>query len=105
MGRGAGGGGGGGGLVKHRVFSENVLVGTEIPGGGPGLARLCRTLHCHHQNNSCLKIGSDDSHFNISLIVRGKVATEVTVSINHVGEPKRNRTEVLLLTSLMPNYR
>ena len=38
------GGEGGGGLVKHRVFSEDVLVGTEIPGGGPGLARLCRTL-------------------------------------------------------------
>ena len=28
------------------------------------------SLHCHHQNDSCIKIGSDESHFNVSLIVR-----------------------------------
>ena len=22
--------------------------------------------HCHHQNDSCIKMGSDDSHFNVS---------------------------------------
>ena len=22
-------------------------------------------LHCHHQNDSCINIGSDDSHFNV----------------------------------------
>ena len=27
----------------------------------------------HHQNNSCIKMGSDDSHFNVSLIVRDTV--------------------------------
>ena len=27
-------------------------------------------LHCHHQNDSSIKIGSDESHFNVSLIVR-----------------------------------
>ena len=21
------------------------------------------SLHCHHQNDSCIKIGSDESHF------------------------------------------
>ena len=29
--------------------------------------------HCHHQNDSCIKMGSDESHFNVSLIVRDKV--------------------------------
>ena len=24
------------------------------------------SLHCHHQNDSCIKMGSDESHFNIS---------------------------------------
>ena len=25
------------------------------------------SLHCHHQNDSCIKMGSDDeSHFNVS---------------------------------------
>ena len=27
-------------------------------------------LSCHHQNDSCIKVGSDDSDFNVSLIVR-----------------------------------
>ena len=26
--------------------------------------------HCHHQNDFCIKIGSDESHFNVLLIVR-----------------------------------
>ena len=25
------------------------------------------SLHCHHQNDSCIKIGSDESHFNVSV--------------------------------------
>ena len=24
------------------------------------------SLHCHHQNDSCNKMGSDESHFNVS---------------------------------------
>ena len=31
------------------------------------------SLHSHHQNDSCIKMGSDDIHFNVSLIVRDKV--------------------------------
>ena len=31
------------------------------------------SLHCHHQNDSCIKMGSDESHFHISLIVRVEV--------------------------------
>ena len=30
------------------------------------------SLHRHHQNDSCIKMGSDESHFNISLIVSDK---------------------------------
>ena len=30
-------------------------------------------LHFHHQNDSCIKMGSEESHFNVSLIVRDKV--------------------------------
>ena len=28
------------------------------------------SLHCHYQNDTCIKMGSDESHFNVSLIVR-----------------------------------
>ena len=31
------------------------------------------SLHCRHQNDSCVQMGSDESHFNVSLTVRGKV--------------------------------
>ena len=31
------------------------------------------SLHCHHRNDSCIKVGSDESHFNVPLTVRDKV--------------------------------
>ena len=52
------------------------------------------SLHCHHQNDSCIKMGSDESHFNVSVESDGQ--SHKTVSTNHSlfeekGEPKRNR--------------
>ena len=60
------------------------------------------SLHCRHQNDSCIKMGSDDSHFNVSLIVRDKVTKQClqTTTFEDKGEPKRIRTEVPLLTNL-----
>ena len=62
------------------------------------------SLHCHHQNDSCIKMGSDESHFNVSLIVMDKVIRRCpqTTTFEEKGEPKRIRTEVPLLTSLTP---
>ena len=53
------------------------------------------SLHCHHQNDSCIKMGSDESHFNVSLIVRDKVTRQCpqTTTFEEKGEPKRYRTE------------
>ena len=55
-------------------------------------------LHCHHQNDSCIKMGSEESHFNVSVGSDGQ--SHKTVSTTHNlfeenGEPKRYRTEVL----------
>ena len=55
-------------------------------------------------NDSCIKIGSDESHFNISFIVRDKV-TRLSTDHNlfeEKGEPKRYRAEALPFTSLTP---
>ena len=62
------------------------------------------SLHCHHQNDSCIKVGSDENHFNVSLTVRDKVTRQSpqTTTFEVKGEPKQIRTEVLLLTSLTP---
>ena len=40
--------------------------------GGEGVWRwgqreiIYLSLHCHHQNDFCIKMGSDESHFNVS---------------------------------------
>ena len=39
-------------------------------------------LHCHHQNDSYIKRGRGKSHFNVSLIVRGKRHKTVTTDHN-----------------------
>ena len=59
------------------------------------------SLHCHHQNDTCIKMGNDESHFNVSLIVRTKVTRQCpqTTTFEEKGEPKRIRIEVPLLTS------
>ena len=36
-------------------------------GGGERGRLLYLSLHCHHRNDSCIKMGSDENHFNGSL--------------------------------------
>ena len=46
-----------------------MLAETEMAGDGRK-GRLYLTLRCHHQNDLCIKTGSDESHFNVLLITR-----------------------------------
>ena len=78
--------------------------GKEGVGGGGREGDYIPT-YCHHQNDSCIKMGSDESHFNVSVGSDGQ--SHRTVSTNHnlfeeKGEPKRYRTDVLPLTNLTP---
>ena len=68
--------------------------------GAVGREIIPLSLHCHLQNDSCVKMGSDESHFNVSLIVREKVTRRCpqTTTFEGTGEPKRIRTEVPLFT-------
>ena len=73
--------------------------------GGEEREIIHLSLHCHHRNDFCIKMGSDESHFNVSIGSDGQ--SHKTVSTNHnlfeeKREPKRHRTEVLPLTSLKP---
>ena len=66
---------------------------------------ICLSLHCHHQNGSCIKMGSDESHFNVSEGSAGQGHKSVSTNHNLFEEkrqPKRYRTEALPLTSLRP---
>ena len=52
------------------------------------------SLHCHHQNDICIKMGSDESHFNVSAGSDGH--SHKTVSTNHnLFEEKKRQEEVL----------
>ena len=39
------------------------------------------SIHCHHQNDFYIKMGSDESHFNVSVGSDGQ--SHRTVSTNH----------------------
>ena len=46
---------------------EKAGKGVWRGGGGGGEREIIYlSLHCHHQNDSCIKMGSDESHFNVS---------------------------------------
>ena len=79
--------------------------GSGYEGGERGRREIIYlSLHCQHQNDSCIKMGSDESHYNVSLTVRDEVAGQCpqTTTFEEKGEPKRIRTEVLVLPSLTP---
>ena len=96
--------GGGGVYIRRKRKMEGgvskqtwCLTSTETirlirDGEGKGvIIHLSLSLHCHHQNDSCIKMGSDESHFNVSLIVRDKVTRQCpqTTTFEEKGEPRR----------------
>ena len=87
------------GLIRDRKKG-----GRGYGGGGRG------RLYTHHYTvttrMTCIKMGSDESHLNVSLIVRDKVTrrcSETTI-FEEKGEPKEIQTEVPLLTSALPYH-
>ena len=38
----------------------------DVGVGGGERDIIYLSLQCHHQNDSCTKMGSDESHFNVS---------------------------------------
>ena len=50
-------------------------------GEGADIYIYNRYVHCHHQNDFRIKIGSDVSHFTVLSIVQGQ--SQEIMSINH----------------------
>ena len=77
-----------------RLIRDGEKGGSGMEVGGRGILYTYRYI----------VTTSDESHFNVSLIVRDKVTRQCpqTTTFEERGEPKQNRTEVLLLTSLTP---
>ena len=43
-------------------------------------------LRSHHQNDSCIKMGSNESHFNVSVGSEGQSHKTVSTNHNHFEE-------------------
>ena len=61
-------------LNVHRNRTAYIFgTGRRGRGGGKGVWSwgereiIYLSLHCHHQNDFCIKMGSDESHFNVSV--------------------------------------
>ena len=51
------------------------------------------SLHCHHHNHSCIKMGNNENHFNASLIVRNETTTQCpqTITFSKSSEAESSR--------------
>ena len=88
-----------------RLIRDGEKGGGRREYGGGGRGRLYNYRYTVTTRMTCIKMGSDESRFNVSVGSDGQ--SHKTVSTNHnpfeeKGEPKRYRTEVLPLTSLTP---
>ena len=54
-----------------RLIRDREKGGRGYGGGVREIINL--SLHCHNQNDSCIKMDSDEIHLNVSLTVRDKV--------------------------------
>ena len=65
--------------------------------GSGGRGRVYTYRYTVTTRMTCIKMGSDENHFNVSLIVRDKFTRPCpqTTTFEEKGEPKRYRTEVL----------
>ena len=68
-------------------------VGGEEGGGGKREI-IHLSLHCHHQNDSGIKIGSDESRFNVSLIVGDKVTRQCPQTTQPFVKRKESRSRI-----------
>ena len=57
--------------------------GMEVGGQG---GYIYLSLHCHHQNDFCIKMGSEESHFNVSVGGSDGQSHSGTVSV-HKPQP------------------
>ena len=63
------------------------------------------SLLCHHQNDSCIKMGSDENRFSVSLIMRDKVTRQcpqTTTFEEKRAEAKSNRGPSAYETNALP---
>ena len=84
------------------MFRETIRLIRDGEGVGRRREIIYLSLYCHHQNDSCIKMGREEIFFFIFSSINCEGQSHKTITFEEKGEQKRNRTEVLLLTSLTP---
>ena len=90
-----------------RLIRDEENVGVARGGGGgyaDGVRGRLYTCRYTVTTRMTPQMGSNENHFNVSLIVRDKItrSTKTTIFFEEKGELKQNGAEALLLTSLTP---
>ena len=62
------------------------------------------SLHCHHQNDSCIKMGSDESHFNVPVGSDRQSHKTVSTNLNLFGDSVAGAGGVYLSLIHYPRY-
>ena len=70
-------------------------------GGVAGREIKYLSLNWLHQNDSCIKVGSDKSYFNVSLIVRDKVTRQCPCTDRNLSKRKEGHTTRFSLERLL----
>ena len=90
-------------VLRYVHIKISGLLGTGDPGRPPRFSHsscvpvgereiIYLSLHYHHQNDFCIKMGSDERHpFNVSVIVSGGHKTVPSVSHN-LGRERKARS-------------
>ena len=61
---------------RNKEAYEGRGEGVEGGWGGGGGEIIYLSLLCHYQNDSCIKMGSDESHFNVLWLLRDNVTRQ-----------------------------
>ena len=71
--------------------------------GGGERQILYLSLHCHHQNDFCIKTGNDESHFNVSVGSDGQShRTESIIATTTFLKRKESRSGIEPMSFRLP---
>ena len=84
---------------KPKGLLETGRMGEGVWGLG-NREIICLSLHCHHQDDFCVRMGDDESYFYVSLTMRSKVTRPCSQTTTFEEKGEQIRLEVPLLTSL-----
>ena len=76
-----------------RLIRDGNKEGGKGVWGGGGEEIIYLSLHCHHQNDFCIKMGSDESRFNVSAGSDGQ--SHKTVSTTTTFFRRKRRAEAV----------